>query len=184
MISLPDLVTGSSGWVARRCGTPSRKPGRRALLVDGADFCCPPTWRSAVRQRGACCPSTGSICCPFSRARRRALLHDSTTAKACPVARPGQGARACGGEACSDIEHLRAEARLFGFVASDSTRWRDFHEITSATRDEVKRARWCAGRALAEVVGDLWQRCGRARRRRQPRRDPQRGEGGLVNDGS
>ncbi len=56
-----------------------------------------------------------------------------------------------GGEACADIEFLRAEARLFGFVASDSTLWRRFHEITPATRDEVKRA-------IAGVRAEVWRR--------------------------
>jgi hypothetical protein len=47
---------------------------------------------------------------------------------------------ASGGEACSDVEFLRSEQSLFGFVASDSTPWRSFHEITPATRAEVKCA--------------------------------------------
>jgi hypothetical protein len=45
---------------------PSRTPERRAVLVDDADFCCPPTWSSAVRQRGVCCPPTWSMSCPWS----------------------------------------------------------------------------------------------------------------------
>ena len=56
-----------------------------------------------------------------------------------------------GGEACADIEFLRSEERLFGFVASDSTLWRTLHEITPATRDEVKRA-------IAGVRAEVWRR--------------------------
>jgi len=56
-----------------------------------------------------------------------------------------------GGEACADIEFLRAEEHLFGNVASDSTLWRTFHEITPATRDEVKRA-------IAGVRAEVWRR--------------------------
>jgi GntR family transcriptional regulator len=36
------------------------------VLVDDADFCCPPTWSSAVRQRGVSCPPTWSMSCPPS----------------------------------------------------------------------------------------------------------------------
>jgi hypothetical protein len=32
-----------------------------------------------------------------------------------------------GGEACTDIEHLRAQGVLFGSVPSDSTLHRSFH---------------------------------------------------------
>ena len=56
-----------------------------------------------------------------------------------------------GGEACADIEFLRAEARLFGNVASDSTLWRTLHEITPATREELKRA-------IAGVRAEVWRR--------------------------
>ena len=56
-----------------------------------------------------------------------------------------------GGEACSDIEFLRSEEHLFGFVASDSTLWRTFHEITPATREELKRA-------IAGVRAEVWRR--------------------------
>jgi len=56
-----------------------------------------------------------------------------------------------GGEACSDIEYLRAEQSLFGFVASDSTLWRTFHEITPSTRAELKSA-------LANVRAEVWRR--------------------------
>jgi hypothetical protein len=37
---------------------------------------------------------------------------------------------ASGGESCADIEYPRQEETLFGFVPSDSTAWRCFHEIT------------------------------------------------------
>ena len=56
-----------------------------------------------------------------------------------------------GGESCADIEYLRSEPSLFGFVPSDSTVWRTFHEITPATRDDLKGA-------LAEVRAGVWRR--------------------------
>ncbi len=34
-----------------------------------------------------------------------------------------------GGEACSDIEHLRAQEELFGSVPSDSTLYRTFRQL-------------------------------------------------------
>lgn len=56
-----------------------------------------------------------------------------------------------GGESCADIEHLRAQVDLFGHVASDSTLYRTFHEITPEVR---------AGIALgvAEVRHEVWRR--------------------------
>ena len=56
-----------------------------------------------------------------------------------------------GGESCADVEYLRAEASLFGFVASDSTVWRTFHEIEAETRDALKEA-------MAEVRAKVWSR--------------------------
>jgi len=56
-----------------------------------------------------------------------------------------------GGESCSDIEHLRCEADLFGFVPSDSTVHRSFHEVGGALRSEI------AG-AIAEVREKIWER--------------------------
>jgi hypothetical protein len=56
-----------------------------------------------------------------------------------------------GGESCADIEHLRSEPTLFGFVPSDSTVWRTFHEITPKTRDALKAA-------MAEVRAKVWHR--------------------------
>jgi len=56
-----------------------------------------------------------------------------------------------GGESCADIEYLRSESSLFGFVPSDSTVWRTFHEITPATRDALKAA-------VAEVRAEVWRR--------------------------
>ncbi len=58
-----------------------------------------------------------------------------------------------GGESCADIEHLRAEAALFGFVASDSTLHRSFHEITSETRAAIAAE-------LARVRAKVWERSG------------------------
>jgi Transposase DDE domain group 1 len=58
-----------------------------------------------------------------------------------------------GGESCADIEYLRAEETLFGFVPSDSTVWRCFHEITPETRTNLKAA-------LATVREKVWSRSG------------------------
>src|SRR5215211_5536369 len=38
-----------------------------------------------------------------------------------------------GGEACTDIEHLRSQPALFGSVASDSTLYRSFRQIDAST---------------------------------------------------
>jgi len=56
-----------------------------------------------------------------------------------------------GGESCADIEHLRCEEDLFGFVPSDSTVYRAFHEITPELREEIAEA-------VAEVRGEIWER--------------------------
>ena len=56
-----------------------------------------------------------------------------------------------GGESCADIEYLRSEASLFGFVPSDSTVWRTFHEITGVTRKDLLTA-------FAEVRATAWGR--------------------------
>jgi hypothetical protein len=56
-----------------------------------------------------------------------------------------------GGESCADIEYLRSEASLFGFVPSDSTVWRTFHEIKPETREGLKSA-------MAEVRAKVWSR--------------------------
>lgn len=56
-----------------------------------------------------------------------------------------------GGEACSDIEHLRGEDRLFGSVASDSTTYRTFRAITPAVRADLHAA-------FASVRRRVWER--------------------------
>ena len=56
-----------------------------------------------------------------------------------------------GGESCADIEHLRAEAALFGFVASDSTLHRSLHEINAKTRAAIATE-------LASVRAQVWKR--------------------------
>ncbi len=56
-----------------------------------------------------------------------------------------------GGESCADIEHLRAEPTLFGFVPSDSTVHRAFHEITSEARTAVAAA-------VARIRAEVWSR--------------------------
>ena len=56
-----------------------------------------------------------------------------------------------GGESCADIEHLRAEAALFGFVASDSTLHRSFCEINAKTRAAIATK-------VASVRAQVWER--------------------------
>jgi hypothetical protein len=56
-----------------------------------------------------------------------------------------------GGESCADIEHLRAQADLFGSAPSDSTVFRTFHEITAEVRDAVAEA-------FANVRAEVWRR--------------------------
>ena len=56
-----------------------------------------------------------------------------------------------GGEACSDIEHLRSQAALFGSVASDSTLYRTFRDIDAATLAGL----WAA---MGEVRAEVWDR--------------------------
>lgn len=56
-----------------------------------------------------------------------------------------------GGEACSDIERLRLQAGLFGSVASDSTLYRTFFEITPTVRSAL-------GDAFATVRRNVWRR--------------------------
>ena len=56
-----------------------------------------------------------------------------------------------GGESCADIEYLRSEPSLFGFVPSDSTVWRTFGEITPEIREALKGA-------MAEVRAEVWRR--------------------------
>ena len=56
-----------------------------------------------------------------------------------------------GGEACTDIEHLRAEPGLFGAVASDSTLYRTMRSIDP---DALARL----GGAVAGVRNQVWNR--------------------------
>ena len=56
-----------------------------------------------------------------------------------------------GGEACSDIEHLRAQANLFGAVPSDSTLYRTFRDITPTILEGL----WDA---MAETRSKVWAR--------------------------
>lgn len=58
-----------------------------------------------------------------------------------------------GGESCADIEHLRAQTDLFGHVASDSTVYRTFHEITPSVREAIALA-------FAGVRSEVWRRTG------------------------
>jgi len=56
-----------------------------------------------------------------------------------------------GGEACSDIGHLRLGENLSGAVPSDTTVARMFHEITSSTRTGIADA-------MAEMRGEVSRR--------------------------
>ena len=56
-----------------------------------------------------------------------------------------------GGEACSDIERLRAQPSLFGAVASDSTLYRTLRSIDASTLKGV----W---EAMAEARAQVWRR--------------------------
>jgi hypothetical protein len=56
-----------------------------------------------------------------------------------------------GGESCLDIEHLRAQGDLFGSVPSDSTLWRAFHEIDTATLEDLHAA-------LGPLRAEVWRR--------------------------
>jgi hypothetical protein len=56
-----------------------------------------------------------------------------------------------GGESCADIEHLRAQGRLFGEVPSDSTVYRTFRQIDPGTLAGL----W---EAMAGVRAQVWRR--------------------------
>lgn len=56
-----------------------------------------------------------------------------------------------GGEACTDIEHLRSEPALFGRVASDSTLYRTMRSIEPAVLEGL-------GGAVAGVRSGVWDR--------------------------
>ena len=56
-----------------------------------------------------------------------------------------------GGEACADIEALRAQERLFGAVPSDSTLYRTFRQIDPTTLAGLREA-------MAVVRGQVWRR--------------------------
>jgi hypothetical protein len=56
-----------------------------------------------------------------------------------------------GGNSCADIEHLRVEDRLFGHVASDSTTYRTFRDITPKVRADLHDA-------FATVRREVWAR--------------------------
>jgi Transposase DDE domain group 1 len=58
-----------------------------------------------------------------------------------------------GGEACSDIERLRAQPALFGEVASDSTLYRTFFQLDPATVAALWEAMACAR-------APVWSRAG------------------------
>jgi hypothetical protein len=58
-----------------------------------------------------------------------------------------------GGEACADIEHLRAQPNLFGSVPSDSTLYRTFRDLDASTLAGLRTA-------FAECRVKVWRRAG------------------------
>ncbi len=56
-----------------------------------------------------------------------------------------------GGESCADIEHLRLGEDLFGWVPSDTTVLRTFHELTPSVRSAIAEA-------VAQVRNEVWHR--------------------------
>ena len=60
---------------------------------------------------------------------------------------------AAGGEACSDIEFLASQPRLFGEVASDSTLYRTIRNITPTVLADLTTA-------TATVRANMWRRMG------------------------
>ena len=58
-----------------------------------------------------------------------------------------------GGEACTDIEHLRAQPALFGAVPSDSTLYRTVRQLDPQILEGV----WAA---MSEVRAGVWRRAG------------------------
>ena len=58
--------------------------------MDDADFCCPPTWSSAVRQRGVSCPPTWSMSCPWSLGKFVAEASNRETLIDFPLAKYAQ----------------------------------------------------------------------------------------------
>jgi hypothetical protein len=56
-----------------------------------------------------------------------------------------------GGEACSDIERLRAQPMLFGAVPSDSTLYRTVRSLDASTLAGL-------GEAVAQARGEVWRR--------------------------
>jgi len=89
-------------------------------------------------------PATLSAAVPWGG--ERAPLHDRGK-----VLTQAMLMLAGGGSSCADIEHLRVESRLFGFVASDSTTYRTFREVSPAVLADLHAA-------FAAVRRDVWAR--------------------------
>ena len=90
-----------------------------------------------------------SLSAAVSYSGERAPTHDRGT-----VLTQAMLMLAGGGEACSDIEHLRSQPRLFGRVASDSTLYR---VLTSELTPDTLTGVW---EAFGEVRKRMWQRMG------------------------
>ena len=89
-------------------------------------------------------PATLSAAVPWGG--ERAPLHDRGK-----VLTQAMLMLAGGGSSCADIEHLRVESRLFGFVASDSTTHRPLREVGPAVLADLHAA-------FAAVRRDVWAR--------------------------
>ena len=89
-----------------------------------------------------------SLSTAFGWSGERAPAHDRGT-----VLTHAMLMLAGGGEACSDIEFLASQPRLFGVVASDSTLYRTIRSITPGVLTDVRAA-------TATVRRSMWQRMG------------------------
>jgi hypothetical protein len=89
-----------------------------------------------------------SLSAAFPWSGERAPTHDRGT-----VLTHAMLMLAAGGEACSDIEFLVSQPRLFGAVASDSTLYRTIRKITPGVLTDVRAV-------TATVRQSMWQRMG------------------------
>ncbi len=87
-----------------------------------------------------------SLSTAFWWAGERAPVHDRGT-----VLTHAMLVLAAGGEACSDIEFLGSQPRLFGPVASDSTLYRTVRQITPSVLDDLRVS-------AAVVRRQMWRR--------------------------
>ncbi|HVA05287.1 MAG TPA: hypothetical protein VNG12_00955, partial [Acidimicrobiales bacterium] len=83
-----------------------------------------------------------------------------------------------GGEACTDIEHLRAQPELFGAVPSDSTVYRTFTEdLTPEVVEEMSAGMAAIRASVSQGRPHPWVGPGGAGHRCHPGGDPLREQG-------